>query len=292
MQLQITNYLNQKLFYIFSSIALSLVLGVFSYVDASELKSSFSYQSLTKKDCSELFTKGVITKDNPVPCMRLSKVSFSYLNEFNQIKNDGELVVLDLLAPHVLKIMQELLNDKFVIYKALPIEAYNGDDLKSMNDNNSSAFNGRAIIGGDRWSIHAYGAAIDINPIQNPFVEIAEDGTAKISPIASAHYGINRLKQRPGKPMRLGMAEDALDVFANNGFFVWGGFWNYPIDYQHFQVGPRSFIKKLVALDLKDGRNLLNKQISIYKSCSKARKNEIDKAAVRSECINFVISQM
>ena len=234
----------------------------------------------------------VITDANPVPCERLSQVSFSYLNEHGVICNDGILIVLDILAPKVEALMHNLLLQKFIIAKARPIEAYLGDDQASMADNNSSAFNGRAVTGGSRWSLHAYGAAIDINPVENPFIDISEDGTAIISPAKSAYYAVNRLNHRPGKPNRHGMAEDVVDLFAEHGFFVCCGYWNYPVDYQHFQVGPRSFVETLAAMDRQEGEEVLNRFISMYKHCRKTNSSEYDGEKVRAECINAVLAAM
>lgn len=222
---------------------------------------------VTTKACNDLLIANVITANNPIPCHRLRRVSFSYWNEKGVVKNDGELLVLDVIAPHVVKLTNALLAQKFMIAKARGLAHYHGDDNASMNDNNTSAFNGRAITSGNNWSLHAYGVAIDINPLQNPFIEIAKDGTAKISPTQSARYGVNRLNSRPGKRQRQGMAEDVVDLFAQHGFFVWGGDWNYPIDYQHFQMGSRKFVEKLVALKPKEAAALLNRHIDKYIAC-------------------------
>ncbi|WP_083605871.1 M15 family metallopeptidase [Alteromonas sp. W12] len=253
-------------------------------------KSNSTY--LSRSDCDYLISKKVITESNPVPCSRLSKITFSHLNERGDIANDGVLIVLDILAPKVEEVMKKLLEQKFTIFKARPIEEYNGDDMASMADNNTSAFNGRAITGGSRWSLHAYGAAIDINPVQNPFIDIDEDGTARISPEKSARYAVNRLNQRPGKASRVGMAEEVVDIFAEHGFFTWGGYWNYPVDYQHFQVGPRSFIEALVRTPPEEGEELLNKYISMYLNCRKNRESEDNVEKLRAHCVDYVVSQM
>ncbi len=50
------------------------------------------------------------------------------------------------------------------------IDRYGGDDHRSMHHDNTSAFNCRFVNGTTRWSMHAYGKAIDINPRENPYV--------------------------------------------------------------------------------------------------------------------------
>lgn len=270
------------------------IISLAFLVNSSQAKAQPKFNSthLSRSDCNYLISKKVITESNPVPCSRLSKVTFGYLNEKGDIANDGVLVVLDILAPKVEEAMKKLLEHKFIIFKARPVEEYNGDDEASMSDNNTSAFNGRAITGGSSWSLHAYGAAIDINPVQNPFIDINEDGTAKISPEKSARYAVNRLNQRPGKTSRVGMAEEIVDIFAEYGFFVWGGYWNYPIDYQHFQVGPRSFVEALIRTTPDEGERLLNKYISMYSNCRKNQKADKNSEKLRAQCVDYVVSEM
>lgn len=251
-----------------------------------------SFKVLSRAECKTLESRGVITANNPVPCHRLSKVRFRYVSDTGVIKNDGELVVLDSIAPYVASLTDELLERKFYIAKAAPVEAYGGDDQASMADNNTSAFNGRAITGGSKWSLHAYGAAIDINPVQNPFIDIAEDGQAKVSPSRSAYYSVNRSQERPGKPAREGMAEEVVDLFARHGFFVWGGDWNYPIDYQHFQIGPRSFVDTLAAKNFAEGQGLIDEYISMYKACREPNKSADKHKASRQVCISNVFEAM
>ncbi|WP_353669114.1 M15 family metallopeptidase [Marinomonas sp. THO17] len=244
------------------------------------------YFSLSSAYCKSLETAGVITNANPVPCTRLKKVLFRYVNAQGQIMDDGQFVVLDLLAPKVALLMNELLKQEFVIYQAKPIEFYGGNDHASMRENNSSAFNGRAVFGGKRWSLHAYGAAIDINPVQNPFIRIEADGSAQIYPQESAYYAVNRLQYRPGKAARLGMSEEVVERFAEHGFFIWGGDWNAPIDYQHFQVGPYSFVETLLKMTPSEGQRVLDEHIEKYSQCMAQGMNSIiAKPSLRATCI-------
>ena len=50
------------------------------------------------------------------------------------------------------------------------VDAYGASDDRSMEADNTSAFNCRFVAGTSRWSEHAYGKAIDINPVENPYV--------------------------------------------------------------------------------------------------------------------------
>ena len=86
------------------------------------------------------------------------------------------------------------------------------------------------------------------------------------------------------------MAEDVVDLFADHGFFIWGGDWNYPIDYQHFQVGPRHFVEKLASIDVTQGRALLEEHIRRYKTC-RSKSTKPTKQA-RKACIEDVLISM
>jgi len=248
--------------------------------------------NITGVNCVQLEQNKVITTNNPIPCNRLVRVAFSYVNAKGVIKNDGELIVLDIISPHVKELTNQLLERSFMIAKARNISHYLGNDSASMDDNNSSAFNGRAIINKKTWSMHAYGAAIDVNPLQNPFIEISQDGNANISPTLSAHYAVNRLNARPGKKQRHGMAEEVVDLFARHGFFIWGGDWNNPIDYQHFQIGPRRFVKALVSLTPEKASKLLNQHIDTFKACHKNHASEHAPMKLRAMCASIVINKM
>lgn len=247
--------------------------------------------SIQAVDCTKLSQAGVISEQNPVPCERLRRVVFSHATETGLEQDIGELIVLDVVAEHTGQLMQALHQRGFMIARARPIENYGGDDKRSMADNNSSAFNGRKITNGTRWSMHAFGAAIDINPLQNPYIAINKDGTATILPVASARYSVNRSENRAKKSPRPGMVEPVVDLFAEHGFFVWGGDWNAPIDYQHFQIGPRTFIQELITLKPEEGRRLLQSHIQRYKTC-KAKQQGLSDIRVRVICTEQVIAAM
>jgi hypothetical protein len=147
----------------------------------------------------------------------------------------GELVIYNKIAERAARIFEKLFEMKFPIHKMQLMEHYGGDDYQSMDDNNSSCFNYRKIVGGQSSALskHAYGLAIDINPLQNPYIVFDEDYNTKIFPKAGAGY-LNRANIRPG------MVEPIIDIFKQEGF-QWGGDWNTPIDYHHFQMSQKSF---------------------------------------------------
>lgn len=220
---------------------------------------------LTAAQCASMKAHHVLNATAPVGCERLRLVQFSYVGFDHAVHEDGKIVVLDAVADHVLRIFQALRRHRFPIAKAVLLDAYDGDDEASMRDNNTSGFNDRPVGGGGgRLSLHAYGLAIDLNPVENPFV--TRDGASFLfDPPAGADY-FNRLDARPGKPKREGMAETVVEIFARNGFIAWGGYWDEPIDYQHFDVG-RALADELVRLPPDEAAKRFERQIADYRRC-------------------------
>lgn len=208
--------------------------------------STFQIQNLSESTQTELKDLKIWQTACPVPLTRLKRIQFSYYDFNGNEQQNGEILVLDAVAKKVLHIFKELHALKFPIAKARPIENYKGSDEDSMADNNTSCYNCREITGGGAPSIHSYGLAIDINPVQNPFIAFEEKGDCptKILPAQGKDY-INRTNFRPG------MTEKIVELFKNNGFTVWGGKWNTPIDWQHFQT-PRPLAQLLATMSFSD----------------------------------------
>jgi hypothetical protein len=216
--------------------------------------------------CADMKLHHVLSARPQVGCDRLRSVKFSYLGFDDKVHGDGELVVMDAVASHVLRIFESLRRLRFPIAKARPMNAYDGDDNASMRDNNSSAFNDRSLAGGGLISLHAYGLAIDVNPVQNPYLARSE-GMLKIEPSAGVDY-LNRLNERPWKRPRPGMAEAVVKIFADNGFLIWGGYWDEPIDYQHFQVG-RKLAERLASSSASEAAEAFNGVVDRFRTCQR-----------------------
>ena len=82
----------------------------------------------------------------------------------------GRLVVHRDVAADVASVLRRLYAARFPIRRMVPIDAYGASDFRSIEADNTSAFNCRRVEGTTRWSEHAYGRAIDFNPIENPYV--------------------------------------------------------------------------------------------------------------------------
>jgi hypothetical protein len=138
----------------------------------------------------------------------------------------GELIVNAAVATEVARTFADLYFNRFPIQRMETVEKYDADDDKSMEANNTSAFNCRPITGGTSWSNHSYGRAIDINTVQNPYIS----GSGAVYPPNGKPY-VDRTRTDPG----LIHADDStVRAFTSRGW-DWGGYWDSPIDYQHFE---------------------------------------------------------
>jgi hypothetical protein len=148
---------------------------------------------------------------------------------FDGTAQTGRLIVSAGLTEEVVGIMSDLFEAGFPIERMEPIDVYEGDDDLSMAANNTSAFNCRTITGGSRWSEHSYGRAIDINPVQNPYVR---GGT--VLPPEGARYA-DRSLDVPGM---IHAGDVVVEAFAERGW-IWAGTWSGTKDYQHFSTTGR-----------------------------------------------------
>jgi len=210
--------------------------------------------------CTRLQDEHVMRPGAPVRCSQLQVLRFSYAGFDGRVHDDGEIMVMAAVAPQVQTIFKLLLAHRFPLACARLMENYHGDDAASMADNNTSAFNHRPITGGSVASLHAYGLAIDINPVQNPFIRRDAGGLVEVSPPAGKPYA-TRLAVRPGM-----VDQEVVAIFAAHGFPIWGGDWRQPTDYQHFQVS-RKMAERLAALPLKQATAYFENGILVYRRC-------------------------
>jgi D-alanyl-D-alanine carboxypeptidase len=160
--------------------------------------------------------------------LRLVRVSYE---GFDHRAHVGALVVHRRVARDVLTVFRRLYAARFPIRRMTPISAFRGSDDASMAADNTSGFNCRRAVGSATggWSEHAYGTAIDVNPVENPYVL-----NGRTLPPAGRAY-LERLRVRPGMAVAGGILVRA---FASVGW-KWGGRWAGAPDYQHFSVSGR-----------------------------------------------------
>jgi D-alanyl-D-alanine carboxypeptidase len=160
----------------------------------------------------------------PVAPAQLRRVRLTYWG-FDRRAHTGALVVNASAVGDVVRVFRRLYAARFPIRRMRPIDAYRGIDERSLNADNTAGFNCRYVIGPGpkRWSAHAYGLAIDVDPVENPYLE-----SGRVHPRAGRAY-LNRSRVRPGMAVPGGVLVHA---FAAVGW-SWGGRWTPP-DYQHF----------------------------------------------------------
>jgi hypothetical protein len=142
----------------------------------------------------------------------------------------GRLVVHRDVARSVLSVLGRLYVARFPIRRMVPVDAYGASDFRSIEADNTSAFNCRYVDGTTRWSEHSYGRAIDLNPIENPYV--TSRGTT--SHTGSRDY-LRRSPYRPGMAVEGGVVVRAFEAVG----WGWGGRWSGDRDYQHFSASGR-----------------------------------------------------
>jgi hypothetical protein len=164
----------------------------------------------------------------PVPIKQLRLLIISHWGYDGDV-HTGRLVVRRGQSHEVLWVMRRLFQERFPIKRMQRVDRFDGSDIRSMNANNTSAFNCRYVAGTTTWSQHAFGTAIDINPVQNPYVQ-----GNHVSPERGRPWA-DRSKQHPGMIRGGGVV---VRVFAHIGW-EWGGFWSSAKDYQHFSLTGR-----------------------------------------------------
>ena len=140
----------------------------------------------------------------------------------------GEMVVNSTIAQEIRDIFLELFELQYPIGKMVLIDTYGGDDKASMADNNTSAFNFRYVEGTTSLSWHAYGLAVDINPLYNPYIPERE-GVEKVLPENALPY----VDRDAECEYYIQHGDPCYEAFVSRGF-EWGGDWEGSKDYQHF----------------------------------------------------------
>ncbi len=176
-------------------------------------------------DARQQAMRGVCWKDEPgcPPLESLRLLDLGYWG-FDGAPQRGELVVHERIAEEVVGIFEDLFAARFPLQSMRPIEEFGADDERSMAANNSSAFSFRLIAGTRLPSHHGLGMAIDLNPVQNPWVR----GDV-VHPDAGRAF-LERSNVRPGMIVEGGVVFSA---FRSRGW-DWGGLWTAAPDYHHF----------------------------------------------------------
>jgi D-alanyl-D-alanine carboxypeptidase-like protein len=163
----------------------------------------------------------------PVPPSSLRRLRLGYWG-FDAKPHVGALVASSRATGDLTVVFRRLYRARFPVRRMRTIDAYGANDERSLAADNTAAFNCRYAVGPGprRWSVHAYGLAIDVNPVENPYLE-----SGRVHPRAGKAY-LKRSNVRPGMAVRGGLLVSA---FAAVGW-KWGGRWTGTPDYQHFSA--------------------------------------------------------
>jgi hypothetical protein len=203
------------------AVLLALVLGVcVSGTQAATPRFSSSIEPVRWADLRHSYREGC-----PVGPAQLRVVRVAHWG-FDGRAREGSIVVSARVAPDVRAVFAKLWAARFPIRRLEPVSAYRGSDDASMVADNTSGFNCRFVGGTSRWSMHAFGEAIDVNPVENPYVQ-----GARVSPPAGRAFAV-RSPYRPGMAVVNGVLVRA---FASVGW-RWGASFG---DYQHFSTTGR-----------------------------------------------------
>lgn len=154
---------------------------------------------------------------------KLSLVNVVYIGYDNRI-HAGQVVCDRSVAGEITQIFGGLLQMRFPVYQCKPVSEFDFTDKASMQANNTSGFDFRLKTGSRAMSKHAYGLAIDINPLQNPYQKGAEILPYNNNETIST--GRVRITEEQGRKV--------ISIFRKQGW-IWGGSWRSLKDYMHFE---------------------------------------------------------
>ncbi len=217
---------------------------------------------ITPETKAKLYDKKIQAKECACLDNRLQEMQVKYYDFAGNINDDGFIIVLDVAAKHVENIFKQLVDIKFPIFGIDPFKGVKNDTFlfffktKTIDDNYNytGAFSCSKLTGSrDITSIRGYGLSILLNPLLNPYIGISLEKN-EITTIIPKNgiFNINRTSKRPGKPERKGIInKQVVEIFKRNGFNIWGGNWDYPINYMQFSVS-RPMATMLTAMSYQD----------------------------------------
>jgi hypothetical protein len=147
-----------------------------------------------------------------------------YYYGYDRLIHKGQVLCNEKVANEIVSIFKQLLWIKFPIKSVIPVSEFNYSDELSMQVNNSSCFDFRLKTLQNGLSNHAYGTAIDLNPLVNPYV------TSHRTIPLGYNYSGNKGLIRDDNDLGL----QVIQVFRMHGW-SWGGYWKKNKDYMHFE---------------------------------------------------------
>jgi poly-gamma-glutamate synthesis protein (capsule biosynthesis protein) len=199
---------------------LLLFIPAFIFADYS---ANVSY--ITPKIKQKMVSGGSYKSYCPIKLKDLRYIKLTYWG-FDNKEHTGELIVNKSISKDIVSIFKQLHKIKYPIHKMELVSKYKANDFASIEADNTSTFNCRYVDGTTKWSNHTYGKAIDINPIENPYVSKSGHTSHKKS------YPYIKRDHTKSKAVML-KSDYIVKLFKAHGF-RWGGDWRCCKDYQHF----------------------------------------------------------
>ncbi len=171
---------------------------------------------------ADIIARSTWNEECPVAATDLAYAEVSFFG-FDGEFHTGELLVhVDYVDP-IVDIFGRLHEMRFPIEEMRIISEY---DLAnpSADANTTSIFTCRRSVSSSRWSRHAFGDAVDINPFHNPYVS-----SGRVIPALATAY-VDRERNVPGV-----ITEEITAMFDEIGW-GWGGDWNRVKDWMHFSA--------------------------------------------------------
>jgi hypothetical protein len=163
----------------------------------------------------------------PVGLGKLRLLELTYRG-FDGDSHRGRLVVNRRYDDEIIAVFKRLYAINYPIRRMELIDRFGADDHRSMAADNTSAFNCRFVAGTTRWSMHAFGLAVDLNPVENPYV-----AGSHVSPPAGVPFA-DRSREAPGM---IHDGDAVVKAFARRAGWEWLGDGPQSIrDYQHFSA--------------------------------------------------------
>jgi len=161
----------------------------------------------------------------PVPLEELRYLTLTFWG-FDDRAHTGELVVHAAIAEEVVEVFRELFDAQFPIEEMRLVTTTDLRAAPTGDGNNTAAFVCRNARGSTRYSEHAYGLAVDVNPFQNPYIR----GETVLPELARSYT--DRTMLRPGMLVE---GSPAVTAFTRRGW-AWGGAWRSVRDPMHFSA--------------------------------------------------------
>ena len=205
-------------------------------IDTGNLSQYFTINEINEGDAVFARIEGQsFVYNNDIGLSDLRYLKMLHVN-FDGCYQVGEMIVNASVAQQVTEIFEQLCEARYEIYSMYLIDDFwvgNGtdSDTESIDHNNTSCFCYRPASGSSHLSLHALGLAIDIHPQQNPYVRVNSDGSLSCSHENAQQYVTDRSSDVPHV---ITESDYAYGLFISAGW-TWGGSWNNPRDYQHFQ---------------------------------------------------------